>query len=80
MFTDKDPDTLAKTLGNLPFYTEALEQPCSLKRPVLLWSTAALVYVHGDLHIKSITVWQEHVDRHPGLTMEYLPNPPIESA
>ena len=27
-----------------------------------------------------VAVWREHADRHPELTMKFLPNPPIESA
>ena len=69
MFTDKDPDTLAKALDNLGPYTQALEEVRPLKRPVLLWSTASLVYVHGDLHIKSIAVWSTQVS---GVTDEKL--------
>lgn len=69
MFTAKDPDTLAKALGNLGPYTQALEEVRPLKRPVLLWSTASLVYVHGDLHVTSIAVWSTQVS---GVTDEKL--------
>lgn len=69
MFMEKTPDTVSKALGTLGPYTQDLEKVRPLKRPVLLWSTASLVYVHGDLHITSLGVWSTQVS---GVTDEKL--------
>lgn len=58
-----------QSLNTFREYKQAIEDVRPHKRPVLLWSAASLVYVHGDLHITSLGVWGTQVS---GVTDEKL--------